>query len=230
MTDAGQVLIIDDEPQVVRALRPALSAYGFGVASVDDGVSALTHLAKEGCDVVLLDLGLPDMDGKSVITRIREWSQVPIVVISARDVEHEKIAALDLGADDFVNKPFAIGELLARMRAAMRGRERRFAARSEFKAKGLEINFSDRRVKLNGAPLRLTPREYELLTMLARHAGRVVTHRQIMASIRGADAPVDAQFVRVLVGQLRQKLEAEPSRPDLLLTEPGIGYRLIAED
>ena len=230
MNDHGNVLIVDDEPQVIRALRPALTENGYMVDTAEDGRTALDRLARDGCDLVLLDLGLPDLDGKSVISKIREWSQVPIVVISARDVEHEKIAALDLGADDYVNKPFAIGELLARMRAALRGRDRRFAARSEFRAMGLEINFADRLVQLDGAPVRLTPREYELLTLLARHAGRVVTHRHIMASIRGADAPVDAQFVRVLVGQLRGKIETTPAQPERLLTEPGIGYRLVAED
>lgn len=170
------------------------------------------------------------MDGKTVIARIREWSEAPIVVLSARDIEQEKIAALDLGADDFVNKPFAVGELLARLRAAMRGRERRFSARARFKAGDLEINFADRRVFLQGDEVRLTPREYDLLRALARYAGRVVTHRQLMAAVWGPSAHMDAQFVRVLVGQVRQKIEEEPSAPRILLTEPGLGYRLVAED
>lgn len=231
MTQPGaQILLVDDEPQLVRALTPALGAAGYTVAVADSGESALAYLAAEGCDAVILDLGLPDMDGKAVITRIREWSEVPIVVLSARDIEQEKIAALDLGADDFVNKPFGVGELLARLRAAMRGRDRRFSARARFKAGDLEINFADRRVFVLGEEVRLTPREYDLLRSLARYAGRVVTHRQLMTAVWGPDAQVDAQFVRVLVGQVRQKIEEEPASPRLLLTEPGLGYRLAPED
>jgi two-component system KDP operon response regulator KdpE len=226
----AQVLLVDDEPQLLRALTPALGAAGYSVATADSGQAALAHLAAEGCDAVILDLGLPDLDGKAVIGRIREWSQVPIVVLSARDIEQEKIAALDLGADDFVNKPFGVGELLARLRAAMRGRDRRFSARAQFKSGDLEINFADRRVAVQGQEVRLTPREYDLLRSLARYAGRVVTHRQLMAAVWGPDAEVDAQFVRVLVGQVRQKIEEEPSAPKLLLTEPGLGYRLTPED
>jgi two-component system KDP operon response regulator KdpE len=226
----GQILLVDDEPQLVRALTPALGAAGYEVSVAASGQAALAHLAGEGCDAVILDLGLPDMDGKTVIARIREWSEAPIVVLSARDIEQEKIAALDLGADDFVNKPFAVGELLARLRAAMRGRERRFSARARFKAGDLEINFADRRVFLQGDEVRLTPREYDLLRALARYAGRVVTHRQLMAAVWGPSAQIDAQFVRVLVGQVRQKIEEEPSAPRILLTEPGLGYRLVAED
>ncbi len=231
MTQPGaQILLVDDEPQLVRALTPALGAAGYTVAVADSGEAALAYLAAEGCDAVILDLGLPDMDGKAVITRIREWSEVPIVVLSARDIEQEKIAALDLGADDFVNKPFGVGELLARLRAAMRGRDRRFSARARFKAGDLEINFADRRVFVLGEEVRLTPREYDLLRSLARYAGRVVTHRQLMTAVWGPDAQVDAQFVRVLVGQVRQKIEEEPASPRLLLTEPGLGYRLAPED
>ncbi|WP_168075050.1 response regulator transcription factor [Caulobacter sp. SSI4214] len=226
----AQILLVDDEPQLVRALTPALGAAGYGVATADSGQAALAHLAAEGCDAVILDLGLPDLDGKAVIGRIREWSEVPIVVLSARDIEQEKIAALDLGADDFINKPFGVGELLARLRAAMRGRDRRFSARAHFKSGELEINFADRRVVVQGQEIRLTPREYDLLRSLARYAGRVVTHRQLMAAVWGPDAEVDAQFVRVLVGQVRQKIEEEPSAPKLLLTEPGLGYRLTPED
>lgn len=226
----AQILLVDDEPQLVRALTPALRAAGYAVSVADSGQAALAHLAAEGCDAVILDLGLPDMDGKTVIGRIREWLEVPIVVLSARDIEQEKITALDLGADDFVNKPFGVGELLARLRAAMRGRDRRFSARAHFKAGDLEINFADRRVFVLGEEVRLTPREYDLLRSLARYAGRVVTHRQLMTAVWGPDAQVDAQFVRVLVGQVRQKIEEEPAAPRLLLTEPGLGYRLAPED
>jgi two-component system KDP operon response regulator KdpE len=226
----ARILLIDDEPQLVRALRPALATEGYEVSVAETGESALTALARNPCDVVIVDLGLPDLDGKEVIRRIREWSDVPILVLSARDLEQEKIAALDLGADDFVNKPVGIGELLARLRAARRGRERRFLSRAEFRTGDLRINFAARRVTLEDYEVHLTPREYDLVRTLALHAGHVVTHRQLIASVWGGDAKVDAQFVRVLVGQVRQKLEADSAKPRLLLTEPGIGYRMRGED
>lgn len=226
----SRLLIVDDEPQIVRALTPAMAAAGFVVTAAEDGEGALAQLANEPSEVVILDLGLPDMDGKEVIQRIREWSDAPIIVLSARDLEAEKIAALDLGADDFVNKPVGVGELLARIRAVMRGRERRFSAQPRFQYGELEINFPARRVMIQGEEVRLTPREYQLLRILASHAGQVVTHKQIILAVWGADTNADAQFVRVLMAQLRQKLEADPSSPELLMTEPGIGYRLRCED
>lgn len=231
MTPAGgRLLLVDDEPQIVRALTPALTAAGYVVETANDGETALTRMAAEPCDVVILDLGLPDMDGKAVIERLREWTDAPIIVLSARDLEAEKIAALDLGADDFVNKPVGVGELLARVRASLRGRERRFASQARFRSGDLQIDFALRRVLVQDEEVKLTPREYDLLRILARHAGRVVTHRQVITAVWGASAQVDAQFVRVLIGQLRQKLEAEPSAPRLVLTEPGVGYRLRAEE
>jgi two-component system KDP operon response regulator KdpE len=226
----GRLLIVDDEPQIVRALTPAMAAAGFAVTAAEDGEGALAQLANEPSEVVILDLGLPDMDGKEVIQRIREWSDAPIIVLSARDLEAEKIAALDLGADDFVNKPVGVGELLARIRAVMRGRERRFSAQPKFQYGELEINFPARRVLIQGDEVRLTPREYQLLRILASHAGQVVTHKQIILAVWGAETNADAQFVRVLMAQLRQKLEADPSSPELLMTEPGIGYRLRCDD
>ena len=231
MSDAqGHILLVDDEAQLVRVLTPVLTTVGYDVSVAPTGNQALSQLAKDGYDAVILDLGLPDLGGKAVIEAIRGWSDVPILVLSARDIEQEKIAALDLGADDFVNKPFAVGELLARLRATLRGRERRFSARSRFKAGDLEIDFASRLVSVQGEDVRLTPREYDLLRALARHAGRVVTHRQLIAAVWGPEAEVDAQFVRVLVGQVRQKLEQNPGDPRILLTEPGLGYRLIPED
>jgi two-component system KDP operon response regulator KdpE len=226
----GRLLIVDDEPQIVRALTPAMAAAGFVVTTAEDGEGALAQLANEPSEVVILDLGLPDIDGKEVIQRIREWSDAPIIVLSARDLEAEKIAALDLGADDFVNKPVGVGELLARIRAVMRGRERRFSAQPKFQYGELEINFPARRVMIQGEEVRLTPREYQLLRILASHAGQVVTHKQIILAVWGSDTNADAQFVRVLMAQLRQKLEADPSSPELLMTEPGIGYRLRCDD
>ncbi len=169
---AAQILLVDDEPQLLRVLKPTLIAAGYEVATATDGAGALTHMAGEGCDAVVLDLGLPDMDGKDVIVRIREWSEVPIIVLSARDLTQEKIAALDLGADDFVNKPFVVGELLARLRAALRGRDLRFAAKPDFEAGDLQVNFANRRVFVMGEEIHLTPREYDLVRTLARHTGR----------------------------------------------------------
>ena len=229
IADTGRLLLVDDEPQILRALTPALTAAGYTVETAATGEEALTCMAGEPCDVVILDLGLPDMDGKDVIQRIREWSEAPIIVLSARDLETEKIAALDLGADDFVNKPVGVGELLARVRATLRGRERRFSSQPSHFG-DLKISFPTRRVEVLGEEVRLTPREYDLLRTLARHAGRVVTHRQVITAVWGPAANVDAQFVRVLVAQLRQKLEAEPSSPKIVLTEPGVGYRLKADD
>ena len=225
-----RLLLVDDEPQIVRALRPALAAAGYEVQVAETGAEALEALATHGFDAVLLDLGLPDMDGKEVISRLREWSETPVIVLSARDVEQEKIDALDRGADDFVNKPFSVGELSARLRAALRGRERRFSSRARFQAGPLEIDFSSRSVKICGEEVRLTQREYDCLRALARFAGKVVTHKQLITAVWGADATADAQFVRVLVAQLRVKLEEDSSNPRLVLTEPGLGYRLIPED
>jgi two-component system, OmpR family, KDP operon response regulator KdpE len=226
----GRLLIVEDEPQIVRALTPALTAAGYQVHAVEDGEGALKRAAAEPFDIMIVDLGLPDMDGKQLISRIRQWSQAPIIVLSARDSEEEKIAALDVGADDFVNKPVGVGELLARLRANLRGRERRFSDQSNLLVGDLAIDFAARRVTLEGDEIRLTPREYDLLITLARHAGQVVTHRQVIASVWGGEAQVDTQFVRVLVAQLRQKLEADPSAPRMVLTEPGVGYRLQADD
>jgi two-component system KDP operon response regulator KdpE len=226
----GRLLLVDDEPQILRALTPALNAGGFEVDTAATGADAIGKMAADPFDVLILDLGLPDMDGKEVIARIREWSDAPIIVLSARDLESEKIDALDRGADDFVNKPVGVGELLARVRASLRGRERRFMSQAVFRAGDLEVDFAARRVRIEGEDVRLTPREYDLLRTLARHAGRVVTHRQVISAVWGPGAQVDAQFVRVLVGQLRQKVEVESSSPRNVLTEPGVGYRLRSDD
>ncbi len=225
-----RLLLVVDELQLVRALTPALIAAGYDVVAAENGETAMAALAGEGFDVVILDLGLPDMDGKEVISSIREWSEAPILVLSARDLEQEKIEALDLGADDYVNKPVGAGELLARLRAALRGRDRRFSAKSSFRAGPLSIDFVARRVWLAEREVRLPRREYVLLRTLARHAGMVVTHKQIITAVWGPGSQVDAQFVRVIVGQLRQKLTQTGTAARLLRTEPGVGYRLIAED
>jgi two-component system, OmpR family, KDP operon response regulator KdpE len=221
-----RLLVVDDEAPLVLALRPALEAEGYRVDTAATGADAVHAVANDSYDVIILDLGLPDGDGKGVIARLRQWSLTPIVVLSARHQEEEVIAALDLGADDFVHKPFSMGQLTARLRVALRGRTQRIQEMHAFRCGALTIDFADRRVWIEGEELRLTQREYAILLLLARHLGRAVTHKQIIDGVWGANATVDAQTVRVLVSQLRDKIEREPSSPRLLLTEPGIGYRL----
>ncbi|HTI94897.1 MAG TPA: response regulator transcription factor [Rudaea sp.] len=222
-----RVMIVDDEAPILRVLRPSLAAAGYEVIEADNGRNALARAAQQVPDVVVLDLGLPDMDGKEVILALRKWTQVPIIVLSAREAEVERIAALDTGADDYVVKPFHTGELLARVRAALRHWQSR-AELAAYSGNGLEINFESRRVAIGGVEVRLTRKEYDLLRTLARHAGQVVTHKQLLAAAWGGSV-TDTQFVRVYIGQVRQKIERDPSNPRLILTEAGIGYRLAAD-
>ena len=175
---------------------------------------------------MVLDLGLPDMDGKDIIGRVRQWSDVPIVVLSARDREAEKIGALDCGADDFVNKPFGVGELMARIRTALRHRMQRTGETTVVRVGGLEIDVPRRRVARDGEEIKLTPKEFELLAFLVRYAGKVVTHKQILNAVWGPAHERDTQYLRVYIGQLRQKIEHDQAEPALVLTEPGIGYRI----
>ncbi len=226
MSGLTRVLVVDDEPAIHRFLTPALVANDYEVLRAETGDEALRRIAAEAPDVIVLDLGLPDVDGKDVIARVREWSDVPIVVLSARDREAEKIAALDRGADDFVNKPFGVGELMARLRAALRHRMQRAGETPIVRIDGLEIDVPRRRVCREGREIRLTPKEFELLALLARHAGKVVTHKQLLHAVWGPAHEEDTQYLRVYVGQLRQKVEADQSEPAVILTEPGIGYRL----
>lgn len=222
---APQILLVDDEPPIARVLRSALKAAGYRIAVAETGAEALSAVAQAAPEAIVLDLGLPDMDGKDVIVALREWTEAPILVLSARHDEAERIAALDMGADDFVTKPFHMGELQARLRAALRHQARRRGAESNYAAHGLEIDFERRRVTVDAQEVRLTRKEYDLLSALAQHAGQVVTHKQLLAAGWGGIV-TDTQFVRVYVGQVRQKIEADPSTPRLILTEPGIGYRL----
>ncbi|QQS13370.1 MAG: response regulator transcription factor [Rhodospirillales bacterium] len=226
MTAAARVLVVDDEPQIQRFLRPGLTAAGYDVVAAGSGAEALRALAVSSIDVVVLDLGLPDMDGKDVIAEARRWSGVPIIVLSARDREGEKIAALDLGANDYVAKPFAIGELLARIRAALRSRGGAADPSAVIAIGDLVVDLPAHRVTVRGAPVRLTPKEFELLAALAGGAGRVMTHRQILSRVWGPAHTADTQYLRVFIGQLRQKIELDPGEPTLILTEPGVGYRL----
>lgn len=229
MSERSLILVVDDEPALLRAMSPSLVAAGYAVQTAETGAAAIAAVASQGVDAVVLDLGLPDMDGKAVIDRVREWSQVPILVLTARDAIEEKIDALDRGADDYVAKPFAMPELLARLRVALRHAERRhLGGGGVLEAQDLTVDFATRRVFLMGEEISLTPREYDLMRTLARHAGQIVTYKQILSAVWGANPPQDNQFVRVLIGQLRQKVEKDPSSPRLILTETRLGYRLNA--
>ncbi|RVU06303.1 response regulator transcription factor [Novosphingobium umbonatum] len=221
----GHILLVDDEPAIVKALRPALRALGHEVTVAKDGTEALAAAMLGDPDVVVLDLGLPDMDGKQVIRQIRESRSTPIIVISARHQEQEKIAALDEGADDYVDKPFVLGELLARVRAALRRKRSETEAPLRFEAGGLSIDFGTREVRLQGEVLKLSPKEYNLLRMLAESAGQVVTQKRLLAAGWGR-SEADPQYLRVYIGMLRQKLEERGGAAHMILTEPGVGYRL----
>jgi two-component system, OmpR family, KDP operon response regulator KdpE len=224
-----RALVVDDEPQMLRFLRPALEVTGYMVLHAASGREALRLIANSTPDIIVLDLGLPDMDGKEVLAEARKFTSAPIVILSARDHEAEKIAALDLGADDYVEKPFAIGELLARLRAALRHHAGRQEQPMHVDVDGLSIDMDKRRVTRNGALLKLTPKEYDLLCVLARNAGRVVTHGQILTAVWGQAHKDDTQYLRVFVGQLRAKIERDPAEPKIIRTEAGIGYRFSDE-
>ncbi|MBL0372306.1 response regulator [Rhizobium sp. KVB221] len=222
-----RVLIVDDEPQILRFLRPALDAAGYDVIEAETGAAAIRDVATKAPDIVILDLGLPDMDGKEVVTRLRAWTQIPIIILSARDRESEKIAALDIGADDYIEKPFGIGELTARIRTALRHKIRSDAGTDKIQSDGLVVDMLNRRVDRDGTTIRLTPKEYDLLALLARHVGKVVTHKILLTSVWGPAHADDMQYLRVFIGQLRAKVERDPSDPKIIATEPGVGYRFI---
>lgn len=225
-----RILVVDDEPQIQRFLKPALTAAGYDVLEAMTGAEALKAAATTAPDLVILDLGLPDMDGKEVIANLRGWSQVPIIILSARDRESEKIAALDLGADDYIEKPFGIGELTARIRTALRHRIQMEGGQTQLSADGVSIDTIKRVVTKDGEPVRLTPKEYDLLVMLAHHAGRVVTHKTLLTSVWGVAHGEDLHYLRVFIGQLRGKIERDPADPKIIRTEPGVGYRFVGDD
>ncbi|HZK99788.1 MAG TPA: response regulator [Caulobacteraceae bacterium] len=220
-----RILVVDDEPQIHRFLTPALEAAGYEAVRVDDGAAALREIARKPPDAVVLDLGLPDIDGKDVLSKARAFYDGPIVVLSARERETEKIDALDLGADDYLEKPFGVGELLARLRAALRHRMRRDGAGPVIEAGDLIVDLDRRRVSKAGEAVKLSPKEYDLLAHLAQGGGRVVTHRQLLTAVWGPAHADDVQYLRVVVSQVRAKIEADPAAPRLLLTEAGVGYR-----
>ena len=224
------ILLIEDEPQMRRFLRILLQGHGYRMFEAETGEKGLTQAAARNPELILLDLGLPDIDGIEVTRRLREWSDVPIIVISAREKEMDKIMALDEGADDYLIKPFGAGELLARIRVAMRHREMRKSGREEpvLVLEGLKIDFIKRQVFSGGEEVHLTPIEYKLLSLLARNAGKVLTHSQILREVWGPNYVHQSQYLRVYMTQLRHKLEADPARPRFLINEPGVGYRFKA--
>ena len=228
---AGLVLVIEDEPQILRFLRVSLASHGFGYLEARTGRAGIEAAALRAPDAVILDLGLPDLDGLEVVRAIRGWSAVPILVLSARGQEQDKIAALDAGADDYLTKPFSVGELMARLRVALRHAARSAAEGSEtavFSVGGLRVDLARRQVFVDDREVRLTPNEYKLLATLVRHAGKVLTHRQLLKAVWGPTYLTEVHYVRLYMGQLRHKLEADPARPRYLRTEPGVGYRLVA--
>jgi len=230
MTDSARVLVVDDEPQILRFLRASLGASGFEVVEAETGAEALKRAAADAPEIVVLDLGLPDMDGKDVIKSLREWSEIPIIVLSARAREAEKIEALDLGADDYVNKPFGIGELLARLRAALRHRLRQQGATPVVKAGDLKIDIARHKVTRGEAEIHLTPKEFDLLKLLAQNAGKVVTHRQLLQAVWGPAHLEDTAYLRVFIGQVRRKIDAEGDAASLIENAAGVGYRLRDDD
>ena len=224
METGQRVLVVDDEISIRRYLRAALTALGLNVYEAVDGQEALNAVLAHRPDLIILDLGLPDIDGIEVTRRLREWSQTPIIILSVREAELDKIAALDAGADDYLTKPFGTGELLARMRVVQR-RQINSASEPIFSTGGLIIDFSHRLITVNGKEIQLTPTEYDLLRVLVTHAGKVLTHRQLLRQIWG-EGYDDMHILRVNISNLRAKIEPDPARPTYIHTEPGVGYRI----
>jgi two-component system KDP operon response regulator KdpE len=231
MTNAPHILVIDDEPQILRAMRTILTEKQFKVSTASRGEEGLTLAATTEPDLIILDLGLPDMDGVEVCTRLREWTQIPIIILSVRDSERDKVAALDMGADDYLTKPFSIEELLARVRVALRHAAGKKGEQSNVvKAGPITIDLAWHLVKRGDEEIKLTGTEYKLLAYLAANHGRVLTHQSILTHVWGPADADHTEYLRVYMRQLRKKLEADPERPQFILTEPGIGYRFIADE
>lgn len=224
--NAVSVLVVDDEPPIRRLLRTSLFAQGYRVIEAERGTEAIESIRQQRPDIVVLDLGLPDIDGLAVIQRVRQDSCVPIIVLSSRSDERGKVEALDLGADDYVTKPFGMEELVARIRTALRHRLQQQGEPAVFVSGDLAVDLVHRIVKVQGEEVKLSPKEYDLLQLLVAHAGKVLTHRFIIGEVWRT--PTDVQYLRIYIKQLRQKLEADPQRPHHILTETGIGYRLRA--
>jgi two-component system KDP operon response regulator KdpE len=230
MSSQPTILIVDDEPPIRRFLRTSLAAQDYRVVEAEDGGAALARVADERPDLIVLDLGLPDIDGLELIRRIRQSVETPIVVLSVRDDERGKVQALDLGADDYITKPFGTAELLARVRAALRHRLLEQGERPTFKLKDLEVDLVRRIVTRRAERIHLTPKEYDLLRLLIAHAGKVLTHKHLLREIWGPAHVEDSDYLRSYVRMLRSKIEDDPTQPQLLLTEPGVGYRLNTLD
>lgn len=223
-----RVLVIDDEPQIQKLLRVSLQVQGYLFEGVLTGKDGVVRAAIMKPDIMIVDLGLPDMDGKEVVLQVREWSQVPIIVLTARDQEQEKIEALDAGADDYVTKPFGMGELMARMRVCLR-RMAQVEDEPVLTCGGLAVDLLQRTVTVDGREVKLTPTEYEIIKVMAQHAGRVLTHKQLLKAVWGNDYNNDTHYIRVYIGQLRRKIEADSAQPRYIITESGIGYRLMGK-
>jgi two-component system KDP operon response regulator KdpE len=226
MTETGaRVLVVDDEPAIRRFLRASLSAHGYAIFEADTGQAALSAVTADRPDLVILDLGLPDLDGIQVTRLLREWTHIPIIILSVRGQEADKIAALDAGADDYVTKPFGAGELLARMRVALR-RAGQSGVEPVFSSDDLTVDLTRRVVTVAGRDVQLTPTEYDLLRVLVTNAGKVLTHRQLLRELWGPGYEQETHMLRVNISNLRRKIEPDPSRPHYIVTEPGVGYRL----
>jgi two-component system KDP operon response regulator KdpE len=227
-TPGPVVVLIEDAPEIRRFLRATLAGHGYRLVEAETGREGLQAAETRQPDLIILDLGLPDIDGLEVIRRLRQWTAVPILVLSARGQEVDKVAALDAGADDYVAKPFGVGELLARMRVSLRHAERtvRDVEEQAYKAGDLVVDLAQRRVTVNGQDVHLTPIEYRLLTTLIKHAGKVLTHKQLLKEVWGRPYDDQPHYLHVFMNQLRRKIEPDPTRPRHLLTEPGVGYRL----
>lgn len=226
VSKGARILVIDDESQIQKLLKVALTSHGYEVGEAATAQQGLSETAVFRPDIIILDLGLPDMDGLEVMTRLREWTKTPVIILSAKEQEKDKILALDAGADDYLTKPFGMGELLARIRAALR---HSVGAKDEpvLEFDDLLIDLAHRKVVSYGEEVKLTPTEYDLMKNLAIHAGKVLTHKQLLRACWGPSYENDTHYLRVFIGQLRRKIEANPTRPRHIITEPGVGYRFI---
>jgi two-component system KDP operon response regulator KdpE len=231
MSDEPLILIIEDEPQIRRFLRASLTGHGYRCQEATTGQEGLTKVATHQPDLLILDLGLPDLDGLEVTSRLREWTRLPIIVLSARGQEEDKVAALDAGADDYLTKPFGVAELLARLRVALRHSQAEGSTQAApvFTLDELSVNLAKRQVTVKNEEVHLTPIEYKLLATLVKYAGKVITHNQLLREVWGPGYAEETHYLRVYMGQLRHKLETEPARPRYILTEPGVGYRLRSD-
>jgi len=227
MSEKGsRILIIDDEPQIRKLLRVSLGAHGYDIDEASTGLDGINRATIFKPDLIILDLGLPDIDGREVVRQIREWTPLPIIILSVKDQEQEKIAALDAGADDYLTKPFGVGELMARMRVSLRR-----AANSEdepvITCGDLTVDLAKRLVAVGGQEIKLTPTEYDIIKVLAQHAGKVLTHKQLLKAVWGNTFDEDTHYIRIYIGQLRRKIEPNPTQPKYIITESGVGYRLL---